>query len=51
MCEERMSLVSSWKGLAGDLQCGGVVGVSMLGLPNARQHVSGPLGVHVMACT
>lgn len=35
--------MSSWKGLAGDLQCVGVVGVSMLGLPNACQHVSGPL--------
>ena len=36
-------LVSSWKGLAGDLQHGGVVGVSILGLSNASQHVSGPL--------
>ena len=35
--------MSSWKGLAGDLQCGGVVGVSMLGLSNARQHMSRPL--------
>lgn len=40
---KRYPLVSSWKGPAGDLQCGDMVVVSRLGLSYARQHESGPL--------